>query len=160
MCGGLDHPLQSMCTSWPHSCPCIVTVLCLPPGAKTRLSVPGKCCPLYGSLLQTHLVLSHSTLLSTILGWLCYYRCLRHTQQPPYLLGCYNLLHLQDLSQVANHPFHGVLNCLTDCKLFTTLFLLTIKGVLGLPPPSTFISVAVNYLVPTFQPLAEATVAL
>lgn len=81
--GGFNPPLQSMSASSPHSSASV-------PRANKDI-FPRKVLShlhMLPPLLQPHLVLSHSVLFPTILGWLHPYQCMRHTRAL-YILGFY-----------------------------------------------------------------------
>lgn len=76
--GDLDYSLQSMPTSWTHSC--TYAVLCLPPGARTNMFVLEKCCPTSSWLPSPVIYCSFSLPVITNNHWLlpkipvCYYQ--------------------------------------------------------------------------------------
>lgn len=70
-------------------------------------------------LLQPHLVLSHSVLFPTILGWLHPYQCMRHTRAL-YLLGFYEgktLFAKKQLFFVRKLCLFNIFFCMNDHSL-------------------------------------------
>lgn len=95
--GGLDPSLQSMPTSWSHSCIC--AVLCLPPGTRTKMFVLETCCPISSWLPSPVIDYSFSLPVITSNPWLlpkfpvCYYQhpLAGSTDIQLYMFGTYTL---------------------------------------------------------------------